>query len=500
MNFEEYEDLRNFCKNLDEINLPSSLWGIHIDPEYCYVAVVYVGMKCLTQLTIDKGILLVPDNDMKTIHTSFFIQNELIKIPTLKNSVNTIADLSQLIQIIHDLRLCRNVDNTNCNKYVDFNKYSDICNACTESDLINKSNYTLNKFVNELATENIELTPEPVTNKVCDTCYTTCNHSPETSRFCNVCNKIISQELDQQLIETNEKTNLCSVCGKTFRHSYPLKEHLVTHSSERPFECTVCKKTFAKSYNLRLHQKTHSGIHPYVCSTCGKAYTTQSNLTTHIRSVHTKEKPHACSKCSMTFVHPRHLRLHMVKHTGEKPYSCTICEKTFAKNIHLTIHLRTHTGEKPYLCTSCGKTFTTTGETIDCFKCVSLNNDYKPCEDPFHNNYTLDIYESPCMGGKKGRDGLFPATSCIKIAGTFDDNGDTIVVRGCALDSGTLTTDTEIVRMSHCGGFYYDNRYVRGCVQSCNDADACNSAISIHSYSIIISSFIIALNLNDLAL
>ncbi|XP_063907182.1 uncharacterized protein LOC135125468 isoform X1 [Zophobas morio] len=113
---------------------------------------------------------------------------------------------------------------------------------------------------------------------------------------------------------------------------------------------------------------------------------------------------------------------------------------------------------------------------IDCFKCVSINQDYMPCEDPFHNNYTLDVFESPCMGGRKGRDGLFPATSCVKITGTFDDNGDTIVVRGCALDSGTLTTDTEIVRMSHCGGFYYDNRYARGCVQSCNDADACNWA------------------------
>lgn len=33
-------------------------------------------------------------------------------------------------------------------------------------------------------------------------------------------------------------------------------------------------------------------------------------------------------------------------------------------------------------------------------------------------------------------------------------------MRGCALDSGTLTTDTEIVRMSHCGGFYYDKRYL----------------------------------------
>ncbi|XP_066149760.1 uncharacterized protein [Euwallacea fornicatus] len=119
---------------------------------------------------------------------------------------------------------------------------------------------------------------------------------------------------------------------------------------------------------------------------------------------------------------------------------------------------------------------------IDCFKCISVNNDYPPCEDPFHNNYTLDIFQSPCMGGRKGRDGIFPATACVKITGVFDDNKDTITVRGCALDSGTLTTDTELVRMSHCGGFYYSNRYVRGCVQSCSDADACNSSENISSY------------------
>ncbi|XP_050304211.1 uncharacterized protein LOC126741711 [Anthonomus grandis grandis] len=116
------------------------------------------------------------------------------------------------------------------------------------------------------------------------------------------------------------------------------------------------------------------------------------------------------------------------------------------------------------------------GTAIDCFKCISINNDYQPCEDPFHNNYTVDIYQSPCMCGRKGRDGLFPATSCVKISGVFDDNKETITVRGCALDSGTLTTDTELVRMSHCGGFYFANRYVRGCVQSCSDADGCNAS------------------------
>ncbi|XP_072941361.1 uncharacterized protein [Epargyreus clarus] len=114
--------------------------------------------------------------------------------------------------------------------------------------------------------------------------------------------------------------------------------------------------------------------------------------------------------------------------------------------------------------------------TIDCFKCVSMNGRFAPCDDPFHNNHSLELLEAPCMGGRKGRDGLFPATSCIKIAGVFDDTGESITVRGCGLDSGTATTDTEIIRMSHCGRFYYNDRYVHGCLQSCNDADACNES------------------------
>uniref|UniRef100_A0A182M2B2 Protein sleepless n=1 Tax=Anopheles culicifacies TaxID=139723 RepID=A0A182M2B2_9DIPT len=58
---------------------------------------------------------------------------------------------------------------------------------------------------------------------------------------------------------------------------------------------------------------------------------------------------------------------------------------------------------------------------IDCFKCVSMNGANKACDDPFHNNYSAAILESPCMGGRKGRDGLFPATSCIKIAGYYGE-------------------------------------------------------------------------------
>ena len=56
---------------------------------------------------------------------------------------------------------------------------------------------------------------------------------------------------------------------------------------------------------------------------------------------------------------------------------------------------------------------------IDCFKCVSVNGTNPSCEDPFHNNYTSSLLERPCMGGRKGRNGLFPASACIKLAGKF---------------------------------------------------------------------------------
>ena len=79
------------------------------------------------------------------------------------------------------------------------------------------------------------------------------------------------------------------------------------------------------------------------------------------------------------------------------------------------------------------------------------------------------------------RGGVYPASSCLKISGSygnlphcfivrevkkyflnifsqFPDSGENVTVRTCAVDGGTLTADTEIVRLSHCGAFYLDER------------------------------------------
>lgn len=57
--------------------------------------------------------------------------------------------------------------------------------------------------------------------------------------------------------------------------------------------------------------------------------------------------------------------------------------------------------------------------SLDCFKCISTAGHYPPCDDPFHNNYTHDILETPCWAGRKQRNGVFPATTCVKLAGVY---------------------------------------------------------------------------------
>ena len=60
---------------------------------------------------------------------------------------------------------------------------------------------------------------------------------------------------------------------------------------------------------------------------------------------------------------------------------------------------------------------------------------------------------------------LLPSISTTKTTtatatqhGAADGNYEKMVIRTCALDSGTLTLDTELVRMSHCGSFVLDGR------------------------------------------
>ena len=49
----------------------------------------------------------------------------------------------------------------------------------------------------------------------------------------------------------------CDFCNKTFDRKDAYKDHLRSHTGEKPFTCGVCGKSFSRSFVMRKHEKIH---------------------------------------------------------------------------------------------------------------------------------------------------------------------------------------------------------------------------------------------------
>uniref|UniRef100_T1ILF7 C2H2-type domain-containing protein n=1 Tax=Strigamia maritima TaxID=126957 RepID=T1ILF7_STRMM len=147
---------------------------------------------------------------------------------------------------------------------------------------------------------------------------------------------------DHLLTHTGEKPYMCNYCSKAFIKSVQLQDHIRTHTGEKPFACTLCDRAYSKAYKLKVHMRIHTGEKPYICNYCQKAFAKSDKLRIHVR-IHTGEKPYSCTQCPKAFTKSDKLKVHMRIHTGEKPYKCSQCQKAFAKSDRLRIHMKTHT-------------------------------------------------------------------------------------------------------------------------------------------------------------
>lgn len=58
-------------------------------------------------------------------------------------------------------------------------------------------------------------------------------------------------------VVNGKKKFTCVQCLKNFSSKQCLKEHVYTHTNEKPYVCKCCKKKFRHASQFTLHKKTH---------------------------------------------------------------------------------------------------------------------------------------------------------------------------------------------------------------------------------------------------
>lgn len=141
----------------------------------------------------------------------------------------------------------------------------------------------------------------------------------------------------------------CDICEALLSTPGNLNEHKkVVHTLERPYVCNVCGKAFKTQ---KMLEKVHAAVHldnfPYVCNfaNCGKKFKRTDYLANHMKR-HNNERTFFCETCDKGFYLKKDLRSHLRVHTGEKPYTCKYCEYRCALAGNLSKHMKKHQRNK----------------------------------------------------------------------------------------------------------------------------------------------------------
>ncbi|KAI3843293.1 hypothetical protein MKW98_025980 [Papaver atlanticum] len=171
--------------------------------------------------------------------------------------------------------------------------------------------------------------------------------------------------------EAKSSDNTCQECGASFQKPAHLKQHMLSHSLERPFTFPAddCHSSYRRKYHLNRHLLQHQGkLFSCPVEGCNKRFAYKANMKRHVEDIHEDEgasssdsqgqTQHICQEvgCGKVFKYASKLRKHEESHVKLESVEAICCElgcmKYFANNDCLKAHVQSC--HQHVLCEVCG--------------------------------------------------------------------------------------------------------------------------------------------------
>ena len=151
------------------------------------------------------------------------------------------------------------------------------------------------------------------------------NNDPDT-RFMNV----------KENLNSKDKVQFqCDSCGKFFRDTSELNNHISTHQFD-VFRCMRCFKVCRSLFSFEKHMETHKGTENR-CKVCDQRFDLKTSLINHMQK-HRDDKIQ-CDKCGKTFQYRQSGTEHIrYAHRDSKTVPCPVCGKYYQTPTNMHSH------------------------------------------------------------------------------------------------------------------------------------------------------------------
>ncbi|XP_045113655.1 broad-complex core protein isoforms 1/2/3/4/5-like isoform X6 [Portunus trituberculatus] len=123
----------------------------------------------------------------------------------------------------------------------------------------------------------------------------------------------LRQPLPTQQPQAHQMVRLNTGCQETSREGCT-RSGMSMAASAKIHCCPYCAYSTSVTTNLKNHMRTHTKEKPFSCTHCPYRAITKQTLEDHIKT-HTGERPFSCPYCPYTAISKKRLKRHALKHT-----------------------------------------------------------------------------------------------------------------------------------------------------------------------------------------